>query len=388
MTATVSKAGPYYTSGEIKFSSLRSNFVLQNRKQTSGGSEDFITPTGLLRRIRASDLRRDTNTSTAYPNVPDATENANITTGSNWKASQFRNSIKFYYITQSGTDLNFDIDAQSWNNNLNKNVEKFLFVNGTCGSNNPSVPAAQLSTTTVNNLTLDVYGSILGSAGLPGGWDLTYPINGGSGGDALEMTFTSGSNNTVLVRTGARIYSGGGGGGKGANGADGTGGLCTTENIRQYCAESPNSGCNAGVYQYTRRPGCCVSTMGGGCVQSVYQNVCYVYTPTSGGTGGAGGMGGIGRGYNNQLNSLTGYAGSSGTVGGGCGATNGQQGYQGGDGGDWGSVGLAGYWSGSPPIPPSSGGSGGRAIFRSGAGASYIVSGIINTDTIKGSYIS
>jgi len=118
MAATVSKAGPYYSSGEIKFSSLRSNFRAQIRKATSSGSETFSSDTAT---IKASELKRLTVTTNTDPIVPDATENANISTSSNWKLSQFRGSIKYYYITQSGTDLNFDIDAQSWHSNINKN---------------------------------------------------------------------------------------------------------------------------------------------------------------------------------------------------------------------------------------------------------------------------
>lgn len=68
MTATVSKAGPYYSSGEIKFSSLRSNFRAQVRKETSGGSETFNSDTA---QIKASDLRRITSTSNTNPTVPD-----------------------------------------------------------------------------------------------------------------------------------------------------------------------------------------------------------------------------------------------------------------------------------------------------------------------------
>ena len=66
MTATVSKAGPYYSSGEIKFSSLRSNFRAQVRKETSGGSETFNTDTAA---IKASELLRNTTTTDTSPNT-------------------------------------------------------------------------------------------------------------------------------------------------------------------------------------------------------------------------------------------------------------------------------------------------------------------------------
>jgi hypothetical protein len=184
MTATVTRAGPYYTSGEeIKFSSLRANFRAQQRKTTSGGSETFSTDTG---EIKVSDLKRITTTLETNPIVPDATENANISTSSNWKTSQFRGSIKYYYITQSGTNLNFDIDnppttgsPASWNANLNKNIQKFLFVDGTCGSNSVTIPAAQLNDAAYN-LTVDVTGSILGAGGR----------GGSSSGNITSKTYT------------------------------------------------------------------------------------------------------------------------------------------------------------------------------------------------------
>lgn len=382
MTATVSKAGPYYSSGEIKFSSLRSNFRAQVRKETSGGSETFNSDTA---QIKASDLRRITSTSNTNPTVPDATENANISTSSNWKTSQFRNSIKYYYITQSGTDVNFDIDAQSWNSNLNKNVRKFLFVDGTCGSNTSSSPAAQLSATAFN-LTVDTYGSILGASGRGGGTGSGAPeISGQQGGDALEMTSSSGANNIVLIRTGARIYGGGGGGEKGTTGADGTSGTCTFRYEHQYCNPSEQRGnCpSGGTYLGTYRVRCCGGDENtSGCTASLYRNICEIYSPNPGGTGGAGGNGGPGRGYNNQEpNSLAGVAGTAGTQpstcsqGGTGGATAGGDGETGASGGEW-------AQSGGNTGNSGSGGGAGRAIF----GSNYSTSGVINGDTIKGSY--
>ena len=116
MSLTVSKT-ELFTSGSISFSSLRSSF-----KETSSGS------------ISASELRRDTDVTETDPIVPDSTENRNsgtlsdgISTSNNLKLSQFRNSIKYYYITESGTEINFDIDNPTpvdWNTNLDKNINK------------------------------------------------------------------------------------------------------------------------------------------------------------------------------------------------------------------------------------------------------------------------
>ena len=115
MSASVSKT-QFYTSGPISFSSLRANFSL-----TGSGP------------VLASKLLRTTDTSNTDPIVPDATENANIvTTQADWKTSQFRGSIKYYDVIQSGTDENtvstpstipFNIGSQDWNSNLAKNIK-------------------------------------------------------------------------------------------------------------------------------------------------------------------------------------------------------------------------------------------------------------------------
>lgn len=371
MAVSVSKAGPYYSSGEISFSSLRSNFRTQVRKTTSGGSESFNSDTDP---IKASQLLRNTDNSNTDPVVPNATENANISTSSNWKASQFRNSIKFYYVTlpSSDTTTNFNINDQSWNSNLNKNIVKVMFIDGVCGSNSTSSYAATFDSTAYN-LTLDVYGSILGAGGRGGGTSGAPAISGEGGGNALYVASTNGNNIKINVRSTANIYGGGGGGEKGVNGSPGSGGVCSYEDVRQYCAGSPNSSCNQGVYQYTRRPGCCRSTMRGGCVESVYQNVCIVYTYTSGGSAGTGGNGGNGQGYN--LTRSDGVAGTAGGSGGGCGATNGTSGETGGNGGDWAT-------SGGNTTNSGSGGSGARAI----SGSNYTVDGTIDSSTVKGAY--
>ena len=377
MAVSVSKAGPYYSSGEIKFSSLRSNFRAQIRKTTSSGSESFNSDTG---EIKASELLRNTNTSTTNPVVPNATENANISTSSNWKTSQFRDSVKFYYVVLPSSDdvTNFDIDSQSWNSNLDKNIVKVMFIDGVCGSNSTSSYAATFDSTAYN-LTLDVYGSILGAGGRGGGTSGAPAISGESGGNALYVASSSGNNISVLVRSGSRIYGGGGGGEKGVDGTAGTNGTCRRESIRQYCAGSPDSGCNEGYYVNTRRPGCCVSTMRGGCVQSVYQNLCYVDRTTYGGSAGIGGNGGNGQGYN--LTKSNGVAGTSGGAGDICydistpSATNGTDGGNGADGGDWAS-------SGGDTTNSGSGGFGARAI----SGSNYVVTGTIDSSTVKGAY--
>ena len=380
MAATVTKAGPYYSSGEIKFSDLRRDFRANVRKTTSSGSE--TTNSGLNSgSISASELLRNTSTSETSPVVPDCTENrqsgpsnTGITDSqSNWKVSHFRNSIKYYYIAQSGTDTNFDIDAQSWNTNLNKNIVKVMFIDGTCGSNTVLSPAAEHNATAYN-FTLDVYGSILGSGGRGGGTSGAPAISGEAGGDALSMLSSGGNNISVLVRSGARIYGGGGGGEKGTNGSNGSGGRCR-ETTRQQsgCQQSNTVSCPGGFNQIASGNSCCEYRRG--CNANIWWVECEKFTDTSGGIGGEGGNGGPGRGYNIQTGSLSGAGGSAGTSGGGCGAQNGGTGETGGTGGEWATVGGNTSNSGN-------GGGVGRAI----TGSNYTVTGTINSTTVKGAY--
>ena len=206
MAITVTKTGPFFTSGAISFSAMRNTFRLNN-------------PTGT---ISASELLRDTNTSNPDPILPDATENLDVATTSDWKTSQIRDSIKFYNLTQpsSDTNVNFDIDAQAWNGNLGRNIVKKLNLEGTCGSNSTSLRAAQVDQA-ANNLTIDVSGDIFGC-----GADATVTgPDGDDGGDALGIT-GGGNNIKVNLQSTARIYGGGGAGEHGAQGATGQSGTC------------------------------------------------------------------------------------------------------------------------------------------------------------------
>jgi hypothetical protein len=374
MSVTVSKAGPYFASGEIKFSELRRNFRAQKRKQTSSGSESFNTDNNS---ISASQLIRDTRTSIT-PIVPDSTENSSIASSrSNWKPSQFRNSIKYYYITHTGTNENFDIGAQSWNSNLNKNIQKYFFAEGIFGSNDTSLGAASL-TEVSSNLTLDTYGSILGCGGRGGGVSGAPSISGEPGGNALNIL--SATNFILNLRSTAKVYAGGGGGERGKTGANGRGGYCPEDCgwRNTYCqGNAPGGGQCPGGYRHagTRWVRCC-SGSDRSCNAALWEiTCCRPGYGTSGGTGGAGGNGGPGRGYNYQSGLLGGAPGGSGSGGGGCGAQNGQNGETGAFGGEWGVNGGNTGNSGS-------GGSFGYAV--SASSSSYTVSGLINSSTIKG----
>jgi len=302
-------AGPNITStADIKFSTFKRNFVEMNPRTTYGGSETFDADSG---EIRASQLLRTTaiaddgvvtqesDIDYAIPFVPNCTENANVvTTQSNWKTSHFVGTIKYYYLQQTTTDdLNLNISSQSWNSNLDQNLRKWFFIDGTIGSNDAN-PAATLSGD-VNNLSIKISasGEIFGRAGAGGNGG-----PGGDGGDAVSWTATGNTNNYIILLTDSKLYAGGGGGGQGGSGGPGgTGGAGGVRRIQ--CFPGPNFGCVQ-------------DTSGGG----------------AGGGTRPGGVGGTGAGYANQTPDLAGGPG---------GQTNGGQGYSG-PGGNGGSGGPSG----------------------------------------------
>lgn len=360
MSSSVTKAGPYFSSGSISFSSLRNTF-----KEISSGS------------VKASELRRNTNTSEKNPIVPDATENSSISIFNDLKISQFRNTIKYYYITQTGTDQNLDIDALSWNSNLNKTIKKWFYIQGILGSNTTSNAAADLNAT-VYNLIIDVSGQIYGAGG-SGGTSST--ISGGNGGTALSISNSTGSNLVVNVQSSGKIYGGGGGGEKGATGANGSAGTCINTTTTQGCGGKP--GCPSGYYETGQWSGGCCQSYSyccglfncgcEACSQYLQGRYCRQEYLVPGGLGGEGGNGGPGRGYNNFSGSLIGSNGLAGGPNNGCGSTDGEPGGVGGAGGEWGLPGESTANSGT-------GGSAGYAI----NGNNYSLTGSTGSDNIKG----
>jgi len=398
MGVSVTKSGPYFSSGSISFSQLRSNF-----KETGGGQ------------ISASELRRNTNLQEENPIVPDSTENEQISTGSNLSLSQFRNSIKRYVATQTGTDDNnsypgepgfrmgrldsvgrgidwsgggfFGRDGQGGGvtGNLTKNVQKGILITGTCGSVRPGLPGAQMAPIVqVHNVRIDVSGSIFGYGGLGG------TIEGGNAEDGgIALNFGNvGYNNRVIIGSGSRIYGGGGGGEKGARGANGTDGACF--NYQYYEA---GSGCEwCGSCGDGERIGGCNGVRGCRCFiwcrrtqlanAQCRRKISFAKT---GGLGGIGGNGGNGRGYNNQSGPNPGSNGSPGQAGNCSGFDGtittpgtGRNGERGGDGGDWGQRGGETPGSGNP-------GNGGNAIARDASSSrEYDIYGTQNSNTVRG----
>jgi hypothetical protein len=399
MSVTVTKAGPYYSTGSISFSSLRNNF-----KETSSS-------------ISASELIRNTNVNEANPIVPDSTENENISTGFNLKLSQFRNSIKRYFATQSGTDNNslyptepgfrmgrYDLNARGidWcgggyngrdgkgggtTGNITKNVQKTVYITGVCGSYYINQPAAQLETEVVaHNVKIEVSGEIYGAGGEEG---TLSNLGGTSGGPALNVVNANGLNIVVNVQSSAKIYGGGGGGEKGAYGSIGDSGSCwnyTTKSVGSGCGSCGDCGSGWERYGGCADQGGC--NCGGwwlwsGCSSTSYSTAeCRqpIYYTVTGGAGGEGGNGGKGQGYNhNKTNGSIGSIGLSGSCAGYTGTGTlpgtGYTGETGGNGGDWGQPGTNTNSSadGSPA---------GRSI----TGSNYSVTGEINSSTVKGLY--
>ena len=221
MPISVTKQGPYFTSGSISFSQLRSTF-----KETGSGS------------ISASEYRRNTDSNERNPVVPDSTENENISSGSNLSLSQFRNSVKRYYATQSGTDHNLgnsgepglrmgrvkpDGSGIDWSGggtggrdregssdgNYTRNIQKFISITGTCGSYYTNQPAAQLAPgVPVYNTSFTISGQIYGAGGIGG---VVANGDGKDGGPAVNIQYDQGGNvSPVNIESSARIWAGGG----------------------------------------------------------------------------------------------------------------------------------------------------------------------------------
>ena len=371
MAVASSQAGPYFASGSISFSSLRNTF---------GGAGGPIS---------ASQFRRDTNVNNPDPIVPDATENEDISTDANLSLSQFRGSIKYYYITQSGTDEGLSLHDAEWNDNLGRNIVKTAFITGVNGVDTVDVAAVRHrgDTSPTRNLTIQVSGDIFGAGGIGGGREgntenPVEPISGSRGGGALRVEGSGGGTATinVIITATGRVYAGGGGGERGPNGANGAGGLCPesctwSDTFCQGNAAGEEK-CPGGTrYDNTRWVRCCeTQDDGGGCVRALWEvTCCYPAYSTAGGAGGIGGFGGNGRGYDNQTGDLSGAAGAAGGAGGGCGAEAGAAGGAGGSGGDWGSAGEGTANTGDP-------GSSGPAIF----GNNFTLGGTVNATTVRG----
>ena len=384
----------YFTSGEIKFSAIRDTFG--DLAGTNVSASDYLR--------NAGDDVDWSDDSTITPRVPNATENADVATSSNWSTSQLRDSILEYNITQSGNDeeLEFaDSNTSQWNSNLSKNVTKKMSVTGTIYANEVSKYALKFDDGNYNNLTIDVPngGAIYGEGGAAGG---------GNGGSALYIKNTASYDNvSITLGNNGRIWAGGGGGGSGNPGNSGSSISCSsstqvsgnyTSGGRDYpgdgaginaCQANTNFGVNGIVsanpnsVRVRCRGGSFRAGQGWNPVaRSGYQcspNWSFVCNASqtnniAGGNGGNGGNGGVGQGFSNQGGPGAGNAGNPGNTN-SCsnsGATSvGNAGNSGVTGGTWG-------------VAPSPGGSAGVAITKK----STSVNQGLSANTVKGSIIN
>jgi len=355
MSLTVSKVGPYFASGSISFSQLRTNF-----KETSSGE------------VKTSELLRVTDATNTDPIVPDATENSSIATSSNLKTSQFRNSIKYYNASQASSDIDLNLlisDSTLWNGNFSKTIRKTVTIAGTCGSTNGN-PSASIDGD-ANNVFINITGHMHGyggSGGVAGG-------DGENGGTALLINNTK-SDGTVYVKTfpTAQVYGGGGGGGGGAHGGKGGNAQYTTY-YTYYTSVGGPGGTYSGAYYQRCQKSC--EAAGAQWVNNCYKHtseggqncggnpghydngVCYsddassyasvtackktntgsTLNNSTGGDGGAAVSGGNGRGYlQSKSNGVTFNEGVNGGTNAGRGGNSGS----GGNGGDWAQDGQGG----------------------------------------------
>jgi hypothetical protein len=350
----------YFTSGEIKFSAIRDTFG--DLAGTNVSASDYLRNAG-----DDIDWSDDSNIT---PRVPNATENADVATSSNWSTSQLRDSIVEYNITQSGNDeeLEFaDTNASQWNSNLSKNVPKRMDVEGVVYANEVSKYALKFSEGEYNNLTINVPdgGAIYGEGGAAGG---------GNGGGALYIENTASYDNvSITLGSNGRIWAGGGGGNSGNSGNSGSSISCSvnsnnitgnyTSNGRNYpgnaagisaCQQNTGFGVNSVI---SANPNSVRNRCRGGSFRagqgwnpnskSGYQcspNWSFVCSGSSsnnigGGNGGSGGSGGVGQGFSNQSGPGAGNPGNSGNTN-SCGnsgaSSSGNPGNSGGTGGTWG----------------------------------------------------
>jgi hypothetical protein len=368
ITASVT---PLFTSLQnIKFSDLRNSF-----KEVTGGT------------ISASELRRNTDVTNTNPIVPDATENTSVSTLKDLKISQFKNTIKYYDLNQSGIGTNLNLVALStaeaganWNSNLAKTVVKRVSIAGVVTSTSASSASLSVNANAYN-LNLIISGEIYGEGGSGGAG---ASPNGSKGGDAMSLISTGGN---IYVQTllSAKVYGGGGGGAEGLQGASSDVGKCytyTDTNTGASCGGCP--GCGAG----TEAQGCFSSGScgcGKGCSTPGEANTCrtYTYYDSAKTPGGAGGAGGKGRGYSNRTQiSLIGSIGTNGTSTTCPGANvsvtkTSSTGDTGASGGEWGEKGV----DAGPGATDPKGGALGAAI----SGSKYVITLNSSLAAFKGS---
>ena len=426
MSISVTKTGPYFASGEISWSAMRSNC-----KESSSGS------------ISASELFQNTNIRDINPIVPHCTENNQVTdeftlssgkylfsgNSTDWKASLMRNFVKRYTANQSGIDSNLDLGlytgnkgldwdgqgvadaAGSVNGNYTRNIQKIINIAGSAtssdsgtngepgggGIGNEKEPACKLVLPNPMkgiNIRLNNSGSIIGAGGKGGNYTSwqTDSDPGKDGGTALQV-FHEGSEVPTIINNTGQIFGGGGSGEQGAMGFPGSAGQCTSSGSSSSIyiggfydtCSGGGAGCSAGDSTVGTVCFWQIDCDGDGtfdgsicatwCESTTYWTNNYGSSTTpQPGIGGAGGNGeGTGQPRQNGFQGTNPVQAScsSGSLEGGQVATGG------GAGGNGGAYGQPGS---STTGTPGDGGRGGAAI----CGKNYAVTGSTGGTNIKG----
>lgn len=377
MAITVTRQGPFFNSGSISWSDIREQF----RAANIDGSFDNDTAA-----ISVSELYRSTDNTITDPIVPDCEENREsgpsnngVPTSGTFAISRMRDTIKFYFITQSSTNQNVDFDSLTnldYQANLNRNIRKRIRVNGTITAQSVNNPAAQFNAQASNiRIEIGSDGRVLGFHGDGGngsaaGSGKVLGQQGQAGGPAFELNSPNGNNNVIFLNSQSNVWGGGGGGRGGRDGSS------TSQQLQQYqgnqqqqtdvfgnpqCVQDGGAkSCDARKPAGTQgTPGCAGTyALSNGCACSL----CQASVKTTSNT--AGGAGRAGRGAGNLTASLSGGAGGGGDA------------EDGGNGGDWGQAG-----NGSDN-ESGTGGAAGAAM--SGAGNNFTITGTNNSTTIKG----
>lgn len=351
--------------------------------------------------------------------------NTNVPTSGQISLTQFYSAVNEIQQTYSATTTNLNL-ATVFGNNWGSTVPKRVIINSgvtigaTSGNYAINIPSGMAGT-----LVIDNNGSIEGHGGA---------ANGGTGGNAIHATSTTGV--TINNNSGASIKAGGGGGGQGGTGGTGGnggtggtggGGIYTSSTNYGSRGSTTSSAGWAHGLSYTLcgtlgRGFCKIKIDGysgscnlsgtpngrvweahgyasgyeSGMPVSHYVANCVKYGRphtnggsggaggSSGGAGGAGGAGGVGQGYNQSAGSGSGGSagspggggsgGSSGGTNAGSGGTGGArgQGGTGGTGGNGGSFGNSGSngATGNTGATGATGNSGANGNRTNGSGGS------------------
>ena len=290
-------SSPVVSSGEIKFSELRKQFKTVSPRSSYGDSSDDYSEDSNSISISSSELLRITDLSVSNPIVGESTENSSISESINWKTSQFRNSVKYYFVQQNGTNVDVDGDADiSWNSNLNKPIKKIFFVEGIIGATSTDTAALEFDSSVTNlDIIITSGAEVLGAGGAGGTSENKI---GEDGGNAISFTSTANSIN-INVKSNGNLKSGGGGGGFGGQG-NYTQTISSFANFSSNHATTLNDGGLASCQGATNKPangdfthmGCCAVVQNGKCTVCTYQQLSYNSAALQNGTNG-----GVGQGY-------------------------------------------------------------------------------------------